>query len=309
MQYKQWLDEWLENYVKPVAKHRTYTRYADIVRVHVAVALGERDMSALSPLELQRFTAQLLCCGNKKTGKGLSANSVNGIITVVQISLKAARLAGALDEYSADKIRRPKVREKRVQCFTAAEQKRMEQSILTQNDPGLYGVLLCLYSGLRIGELLALEWRDIDWANGTISVNRSCHDGKDGGVFTRITEPPKTESSCRTIPVPARLLPLLRAWQKQSRSDCVVAAANGKRVPVRTYQRTFEVFLQRLRLPHRGFHALRHTFATRALECGMDVKTLSEILGHKNAAVTLNRYAHSLPEHKRSMMDLVGNLL
>ena len=88
-----------------------------------------------------------------------------------------------------------------------------------------------------------------------------------------------------------------------------MVSASGKPVSVRSYQRSFESLLKRLNIPHKGFHSLRHTFATRALECGMDVKTLSEILGHKNPAVMLNRYAHSLMEHKADMMNRLGKLL
>ena len=90
--------------------------------------------------------------------------------------------------------------------------------------------------------------------------------------------------------------------------DYVISGANGERLTMRAYQMAFERLLKRAGIPHRGFHALRHTFATRALECGMDVKTLSEIMGHKNAALTLGRYTHSLSEHKRAMMDRVCRL-
>ena len=96
--------------------------------------------------------------------------------------------------------------------------------------------------------------------------------------------------------------------KKKSKSEFVIADGE-KSVFMRSYQRTFELLLKKLNLPHKGFHSLRHTFATRALECGMDVKTLSEILGHKNAAITLNRYAHSLWEHKFEMMNKLGKLL
>lgn len=78
---------------------------------------------------------------------------------------------------------------------------------------------------------------------------------------------------------------------------------------VRSYQNTFKLLLKRLKIPHKGFHAIRHTFATRALECGMDVKTLAEILGHKNPTITLKRYAHSMMEHKKEMMNRLGELL
>ena len=111
-----------------------------------------------------------------------------------------------------------------------------------------------------------------------------------------------------TMVVSKQLLPILKGIKKKNDASFVVSA-KGKSVSVRSYQRSFELLLKRLNIPHKGFHSLRHTFATRALECGMDVKTLSEILGHKNPTVTLNRYAHSLMEHKADMMNRLGKLL
>lgn len=309
MQYKYWLKEWLECYVKPSLKHKTYVRYSEIVLGHIMGALGNCEMNDLTPLVLQHFTTQLLHSGNIKTGNGLSANSVNGIITVIQNSLKQACAIGHVSEYTADKIKRPKVREKQVTCFTQAEQRIIEQAILSGKKPKLFGIVLSLYTGLRIGELLALQWKDIDFCKGTISVTKTCYDGKDNnGKFTRITDVPKTQTSQRVIPLPKQLIPYLKAIKKNSNSIYVISSGSDKLISVRAYQRSFETLLNKLNIPHKGFHALRHTFATRALECGMDVKTLSEILGHKNATVTLNRYVHSLMEHKKDMMNRVGKL-
>ena len=207
-------------------------------------------------------------------------------------------------EYTADKLKRPKLKEKPVACFTFAEQKRIEQAILNGKKDKLYGIILCLYSGLRIGELIALQWNDIDFAKGILTVSKSCHDSKDGLII----DEPKTATSRRVIPLPRQLLPILKGIKKKSDSPFVVSA-NGKPVPVRSYQRSFELLLKKLKIPHKGFHSLRHTFTTRAIECGMDIKTLSEILGHKNPSVTLNRYAHSLMEHKADMMNKLGKLL
>jgi len=309
MQYKEWLREWLECYVKPSSKQKTYIRYSEIVSQHLVKALGDYDMDDLTPLILQRYATELLQSGNLKTEKGLSANSVNGIITVIQNSLKEAYAIGQITEYTADKIRRPKAREKQVTCFTPTEQKKIEQAILTGGNPKMFGIVLCLYTGLRIGELLALTWKDIDFVKGIMSVTKTCYDGKDeSSKFTRIIDTPKTETSVRNIPIPKQIISMLRKIKRESDSEYVVASDETP-VFVRTYQRSFELLLKKLNIPHKGFHSLRHTFATRALECGMDVKTLSEILGHKNPTVTLNRYVHSLMEHKRDMMNRLGKLL
>lgn len=174
MNYQKWLNEWMENYIMPSAKQRTYTRYGEIVQQHIVPHLGAYDLMDLSPITLQRFVTDLLQNGNLNTGRGLSANSVNSIITVVQNSLKTAYTVGLVKEYLADKIKRPKSIEKEVRCFSIAEQKKIEQYILENKRPRLFGILLCLYTGLRIGELLALEWGDIDLSNFELAVSRSC---------------------------------------------------------------------------------------------------------------------------------------
>ncbi len=211
--------------------------------------------------------------------------------------------------YTADKIKRPRLREKKTECFSLPEQKLIESYILSSDKSSLLGILICLYTGLRLGELLALEWTDIDIEKAELTINKTCYDGKnESGIFKRITYTPKTTSSIRLIPIPKQLLPLLKQEKRKSVSDHVIS--NGiKEISYRSYQKAFDTTLKKLNIPHRGFHSLRHTFATRALEQGMDVKTLSEILGHKNSTVTLNRYAHSFTEHKKEMMDRVGELL
>ena len=309
MIYKTWLEEWLAHYIEPTAKSRTYSRYSEIVSLHIIPKLGEYDLEELTPGILQKYVTELLQVGNLRTGKGLSPNSVSGIINVIQSSLRTAFNLGYVSSFTADRIKRPKIEEKEITCFTEQEQKKIEQAVLNNKKDKLFGIILCLYSGLRVGELLALKWSDIDLQKGLMTITRSCHDGKDiSGKYTRIEDTPKTSSSRRIIPLPKQFLPLMKESKKKSNSEYVVSK-NGNPISVRSYQRSFDLLQKKLNIPHRGFHALRHTFATRALECGMDVKTLSEILGHKSPTVTLNRYVHSLMEHKQDMMNRLGKLL
>lgn len=309
MIYEQWLAEWMENYVKTTVKNKTESVYSDIIRLHIKPQLGSYEIKQITPAVLQKFISGLLVGGNVKTGKGLGSNSINGVINVVRSSLKVACVLGLVDENAAEKIRRPRFCEKEITCFTPNEQKLIEKAALVHRKRKMFGVVLCLYMGLRVGELVALKWSDFDLKKGVLTISKTCHDGKDAnGKYIKMIETPKTVSSRRIVPIPRQLIPLITKERKNSRSDNVISSEKGE-ISVRSYQKSFELFLKNIGIKPRGIHALRHTFATRALECGMDVKTLSEILGHKSPTVTLNRYVHSLTEHKKAMMNKLGNLL
>lgn len=309
MKYKDWLHEWLELYEKESVKPRTYKQYEDIINKRLIPTLGDYEMENLTPIVLQRYIVELSQKGNTKSGKGLAPNSVNGIILILHSSLSMAYVLGLTNEIHVDKIKRPKTSEKPIESFTKDEQKKIEQAVLSDKRDKLFGIIICLYTGLRIGELLALEWSDIDFSKAELSVKKTCYDGKDeNGNYRRFTGTPKTESSKRTIPIPKQLIPHLKEIKKRSASKYVIGNGN-KVITVRSYQRSFELLLKKQKISHHGFHALRHTFATRAIECGMDVKSLSEILGHKNPTITLKRYVHSFMEHKREYMNRLGKLL
>lgn len=301
MKYQEWLEEWLENFVKPAGKEKTYTTYSWAVTRYLAPALGGREVAELDPAALQAFVARLA-----EGGRRLSSNAVNLIITVMQNSLKCACAMGKTPTYTASNVRRPRIAQGKMQCFSALEQVRIEQAILNGRRRDMYGVVVCLYTGLRIGELLALKWEDIDFKSSLLYVCRTGRDSRDGGGrYTLVTNSPKTATSQRCIPIPRNILKMFSLLRSGSLSEFVFSR-NARPILIRSYQRSFERLLARLGIPRRGFHALRHTFATRAVECGMDVRTLSEILGHKSPSVTLNRYVHSFMEQKRKMMNKVG---
>lgn len=305
MKYIEWLTLWLEQ-IKIYNRHKTYVLYKSIVEGRLVEKFKDADITDIDRKTVQDYSTELLREGKIGSDEGLSPNSVNLIVNVIKSSLKAALDAGEIEEYPLHAIRRPKSAEKLVTSFTRAEQKKLEMAIMLQPDNKLLGVLITLYTGLRIGELLALKWSDIDLKGRLISVTKTCHDGKDdNGNPIRYVGEPKTYSSSRIIPIPVQLTSYIRAAQKKSRSERVISKGTSF-VSVRTYQKSFESLLKRLKIEHRGFHSLRHTFATRALESGMDVRTLAEILGHRSPTVTLNRYAHSMISHKRNMMNKLG---
>lgn len=210
MKVKEWLLIWLENYVQPTAKERTRLRYSEVVKHHLIPHIGELEMAEVTPLVLQQMVTGLTAHGNLRTGGAMSANTVNVIITVIQSAFRVAYQLGYIPEYTADRVRRPRAAEKGIECFTLKEQKKIEAAVLADRRPKMFGIVLCLYTGLRIGELLALTWSDVDFSKGELTVSKSCHDSRKDGKYCRLTEAPKTPTSRRIVPIPRQLLPLLR---------------------------------------------------------------------------------------------------
>ncbi len=301
MQYNEWLEEWLNTCVKPTVKEHTLAMYDRTVRLHILPKLGECDISELSAQVLQAFIAEQT--------EIFSGNTVKGVIAILKSSLDAAKRMGVIAEHFADRITKPKTKEKQIECLSIAEQKTLENYILESGKDKLFGIVLCLYTGLRIGELLALRWEDIDFWSGILSINKTCYDTWQDGKYVKKFDEPKTANSRRFIPLPKQILSRLKMLKKHSKSEMIVNSEKVEQISIRSFQRTFALVLNKIGISHKGFHALRHTFATRALECGMDVKTLSEILGHKNPTITLSRYVHSMMDYKISIMNKLGKLL
>ena len=160
MLYKDWLCEWLSNYMRHLVKPKTYDRYADIVANRLTPKLGDYEMADITPLIVQKYAMELLQSGNMSTGGCLAVSSVNLVISVIQSSFRAACAFGMIRENGMSKIKRPKKYEKQTECFSTSEQKKIEQAVLHDKRDKMIGVLLCLYTGWRIGELLSLEWTD-----------------------------------------------------------------------------------------------------------------------------------------------------
>ena len=238
MKYKDWSKEWLRLYIKPYVKERTHQKYVKQVFLHITPLLGDYDMEDLTATVLQDWSVKL-------QESGLSPNTVNSIISRLKDSLKKAVISGVIMKEFSGNIIRPKSREKQVDCFNKAEQKKIEQYILAKQKPKLYGFLLCLYTGLRIGELLAITWKDIDLNNGRLTVNKSCHDSWVKGNYVKVVDTTKTESSERIIPLPKQIFPILKALKKKSDCDYIIDSKSEYGAQVRSYQKTFDRLLKK----------------------------------------------------------------
>lgn len=216
----------------------------------------------------------------------------------------------------------PKEQQREMRVFTLEEQQALQDALKGER-LGI-GVLLSLYTGMRIGEILGLKFSDIDFKECTITVRRSLnrltlYDNSEKKTDIVISEP-KTSNSNRVIPLQEFLIPLLkehkqmlavekkRVCQLYNDNDFVICNEFGKCIESRTYQVFFKNMLEKAKIETTHFHTLRHTFATRALEFGFDVKVLASVLGHANASTTLNKYVHALPDHKKQSMEKLSSL-
>lgn len=309
MTTQELLTEWLECYEKERVKSRTYWRYHGIIELHIAPELGNTEISSLNRRRIQEFLTHKRKEGNIRNGEQLSSTSTNLMLTVLNLAFEYACDMELIEENPCGKLKRVPEDGRKIESFTKVEQKQIEMLIENEDDRRLFGILLCLYSGVRIGELLALEWSDVDLESGIITINKTVYRQKnDCGEWQLCVDKPKTKSSERFIPLPLHIIERLIEYKKQSVSMYVIENKKGERMSIRSYQYIFEKLTERAEVRKLNFHALRHTFATRAIECGMDIKTLSEIMGHKNASITLNRYAHSMLDTKIEMMNRLSKI-
>lgn len=235
----------------------------------------------------------------------LSASTVKGIFALLREALKLAYKQNYISSVWLG-IELPKSGKYNAKAFTTQEQALIENALDISSDPNDIGVLLCLYTGLRIGEACGLKWDDIDLAGQTLTVNRTVQRMTVDGSSVLKELAPKSESSRRSIPLPSFLAKQL--CELKSRSDSpYVLSTNGHAMDPRNFQYRYKKILRRAGVGYANAHTLRHTFSVRALEAGFDIKTLSEILGHADASVTMKTYAHSLDEHKRTSMELLGS--
>lgn len=281
--------EWLENNKNQV-KISTYQKYKTTIEKHIVPELGRIQIQHLSSAIIQQYTDKLL-------SKTISRTTVNDILIVLGMGL-----AYAEEEYSLHipKISFVKNPPKEMRVLSVSEQNIFVEYLLNKNDVFSFGMLLALFTGLRIGELCALTWDDI--GENTIRVNKTVQRVQQNGYTEILTLPPKTISSNRVIPIPKELMCLLKSKRA---NGAVLKQENGKQIEPRLMQMKFKKYTTDCGIENINFHSLRHSFATRCVEVGFDIKTLSEILGHSDVKTTLNKYVHSSMEQKARQMNLL----
>lgn len=293
---------------KPKVKFSTYTRYVENAERYIIPYLGSIPVFNISQTEIDRFSLHLQS-KEKKNGQALSSKTVKDILAVLKQVINHARRK----KYIASPnliIEAPKPTKHAIQIFSHKEQDILESISVSQDDPMKYGIYLSLYTGLRIGELCALRWEDLDLERAILSVNHTVQRIRDfnqetGNKTRLIISAPKTDSSLRQIPLPDAINQhLLKIKSDSAASDrAFFLTGTIKLIEPRNYYEKYKKYLKAVDLEGYNFHALRHTFATRCIEKGIDPKALSEILGHASVQITLDRYVHPTMDTKRECME------
>lgn len=295
--------------VGETVKTSTYARYRFLAEKHILPELGQLNATALTSKRLSDFLERKRRSGRLDGTGGLSAKSVRDIGVIVKSALKLLQEErGVSCDLAAIKL--PQSKQPKVKVLSEFELDLLVRHILKEPDISGVGVLLTLNTGLRLGELCALKWSDIDFRSGELYVSRAVQRISDMSGGTRlVVQTPKSETSVRRLPIPLDMLALLKELSRGISADSFVLTGSPRSpLDPRTYQYRFKALLRRCGLPDRNFHSLRHSYATRCIEKGIDVKSVSEMLGHADIKTTLRLYTHSSMEHKKRAIQRISFL-
>lgn len=316
----EWLDLCLEVYMKSSLKQSTYIGYESYIRVHFKPAMGDLLLRDITPRLLQQYY------NYKAEQEGLSPKTIINLNLFLHKALSYAVNEGYIQSNPAASINLSRGIKPQIEILTRDEQVRLMQGSYQHR----YGVFirLALFTGLRLGELLGLRWEDVDFASNVLHVKRTLNrlnklkrpSNSNESCTEIVIQTPKSQNSIRTIPLLPAVIADLQNWAEIQRQDklavaneyvesgFIVTNYNGSFIEPRTFKDYYNQILEISGLRHFTFHALRHTFASRAMEQGMDAKTLSMILGHYSVSFTLDTYTHVLDDHKHESMALMDEL-
>ena len=289
-------EEWLK-YKKNTVKKSTYYNYSYSVAKYLYPSFAGKNITKIK--NYNNFIEEL--------SDTLSPKTVRDIVT------KLKEIINFYEEehntkLNIKKMSLPKMNKKEIQILSNKEKQKLEKYCIQQNDLKSLGILICLNTGLRVGEVCALRWENVDFESRKIHIEKTIERiySKEEKKTIVIIDTPKSITSVRTIPVNSKLYNILKQIRgKSKKTDFVLTGSSEHYVEPRNYQYYFKEILKRSKVKKYKFHTLRHTFATNCIEAGMDIKSLSEILGHADVSITLNIYVHSSDKAKRKYLEKI----
>lgn len=296
----QWINYWLKTEVQDMVKPSSYQTYQNLYRKHLYPRLNHLRLKCVTHENIMQIIEDL-------KNAGLADSTVQAIFRLLNASMRYAVEENILKKNPCMRIhiRKSSACEQRV--LSRDEQKYIRKRLEV---PKELPILLSLYTGMRLGEVCALKWSDVDLESATVTVRRTvqrvaCING--GQKTMLMLGTPKSMRSHRKLPLPTFLIRLMRKALEDKSKDEFIFGKAGHAADPRTMQRRFHKSMKQLGIYHVHFHTLRHSFATRLLEIGIDIKTISVLLGHSLASTTMNIYAHSLPDYQRSAIERLAN--
>ncbi|MCM1224747.1 MAG: site-specific integrase [Lachnospiraceae bacterium] len=298
--FKDLLYYWLE-FNNAKNKNSTQDKYEYMIRKHIVPSLGGIAIQKINVALINKFIDEKL--------QQLSNSYVRTMAIILKSTLQLAVKERFINITNFD-IAIPVAKKSELSILQPIEQKRLESYLLSNMNCSNLGIYISLYSGLRLGEICALKWDDIDFNNRIIKVRSTIVRVKNidnNGTHLEIGTP-KTASSNREVPITDNLFVLLKEINQLSSSQYVISNSNNF-VSTRTFEDRFQKTLKKAKIKKYNYHALRHTFATNCVICGVDVKSLSEILGHSNVSITLNTYVHSSMDLKKKQLNKLKTMI
>lgn len=304
--FSHYCDEWLQM-SRDRVKESTYVKYCSLLRLYVNPYLGGYALSDLTPVAVENFSHQLL------NEENLSPKSVRDILILLHsiLGYVARRDPASVVRFE---MPYPKENRKEMRILTREEQNAFVRCLLESDDECKFGVLLALFTGLRIGEICALRWGDVSLSERSLRIRSTLQrltvvDEEDALISrTKIViTDPKSNNSAREIPMTDFVYGICRRYYKSDRNAFVLTGTCRYMEP-RTLQYRFRKYMKECELHDVHFHTLRHTFATRCVEVEFEIKSLSEILGHANPNITLARYVHTSMRLKRENMEKLNGI-
>lgn len=299
----RWLSE-----MAVTLKQSSVNKYEDLLRCYILPEFGESELSEITNQRLITFINSMLS-GGGAGGQGLAPSTVSEILsTMNSIRIYAMRQDYAV-AFSTECVSLKK-NQKDIRVFSLEEEEQLICYLQENLDFPALGIMLCLFTGIRLGELCAMKWDDISIAEKKMSVSKTmqrlrCNTTSGHKTEVRILEP-KSVASVRTIPLPDAIMGLLETAYIPG--AFLLTGKSSRFLEPRTMQNRFKKITAACGIEDANFHATRHTFATRCIELGFDVKSLSVILGHANVTITMNRYVHPSMALKRENMNRFSGL-
>lgn len=306
MTVKTLIDCWLSANSYSI-KSSSQERYRLLIDKHINPELGSILVCNLTAEILNQFVEKKLRNGRLDGKGGLAPKTVNDILVIIKSALKLASRKYQYKGSDLSDVKAPAMKGRKIEVFGENETKIMAEAAVSVPTITNLSILMSLEAGLRLGEVCALRWSDINFDDGVVHIRRTALRINYGGRSQLTIQTPKSDASERIVPLTAKLLNLLKAARNGVDPEAyILTGSSRKPMEPRTMQYRFQRFLKILGIKKRGYHATRHSFATRCAEHGVDAKSLSEILGHANVQTTLQMYVHPSMEAKRQYMELAS---